>query len=185
MIKPRIKNSVGIWGFSPMATRFMPAGYHQEAVAETMEDRTERAVSGLGVLVDGYEYHYPGEINQGNLPKVQKVLGKAHDIYAIAMGLHCIPEFGLGALTNPKKDQRDYAAKLIREAIDMCKEVGAKLIIWPGGEGYNYPFQISYNETWGYFIDGIQAAVEYANTKNVTVLHENSYERYRYDHVCD
>ncbi len=176
MIRRRIKNSVGIWGFGPMATRFMPSGYHQEAVSETMEARTERAVKGLGILVDGYEYHYPGEINQKNLLKVQKILGKEHDIYAIAMGLHCIPEFGLGALTNPKKEQRDYAAKLIREAIDMCKEVGAKLIIWPGGEGYNYPFQVSYNEIWGYFIDGIQAAVEYANSKNVTVLleHKNS-----------
>jgi len=57
--KKRVKNSVGIYGFSPLATRFMPDGYHQEAVKETMEERVERAVKGLDVLIDGYEFHYP------------------------------------------------------------------------------------------------------------------------------
>ena len=34
------------------------------------------------------------------------------------------------------------------------------MIIWPGGEGYNYPFQVPYAEIWARFIDGIAQAAE-------------------------
>ena len=33
--------------------------------------------------------------------------------------------------------------------------LGAHLIIWPGGEGYNYPFQTPYAESWRWLIEGI------------------------------
>ena len=59
----RVKNSVGIWAFGGNATRFMPAGYHPDMVEEDMVEKTKRVVDGLGELVDGYEYHYPGEVN--------------------------------------------------------------------------------------------------------------------------
>lgn len=172
----RIKNSVGIWGFAPLATRFMPAGYQPEAVNESMEDRTRRAVDGLGPLIDGYEFHYPGEVNEDNLPRLRKILGKEHDLYAIAMGLHCMPELALGGFTNPEKKLREKSVNLVKKAIDLCHDIGAKLIIWPGGEGYNYPFQVSYHTVWEHFIEAIQKCVEYANTKKVTVLleHKNS-----------
>lgn len=175
MSKKRIKNSVGIWGFGPNATRFMPSGYHTQAVRETMEARTRRAVKGLGSLIDGFEFHYPGEINENNLGRIQRILGKK-DIYTIAMGLHCIPKLALGGFTNPRAAIRQQSINLVKRAIDLCNRIGAKLIIWPGGEGYNYPFQVSYNNVWDYFLKAIQEAVEYANTKNVTVLleHKNS-----------
>jgi xylose isomerase len=175
MIIKRVKNSVGIWGFGPNATRFMPCGYHQDSVSESMEERTERAVKGLGELIDGFEFHYPGEINEDNLKRIQKILGKK-DIYTIAMGLHCMPEFALGGFTNPKKELRKQSITLVKRAIDLCTKTGSKLIIWPGGEGYNYPFQASYDDVWNYFIEGIQEAVEYANKHRVTVLleHKNS-----------
>ena len=44
----RVKNSVGIWAFGPTATRFMPSGYHPEAVKEDMVTKVGRVVDGLG-----------------------------------------------------------------------------------------------------------------------------------------
>ena len=64
MDNARVKNSVGIWAFGPNAIRFVPGGYHPENVNEDMVTRTRRVVSGLADLVDGLEYHYPGEINK-------------------------------------------------------------------------------------------------------------------------
>jgi len=70
----QVKNSVGIWAFGPNATRFVPAGYHPEVVNEDMVTRTHRVVNGLADLVDGLEYHYPGEINEENVEAIKAVL---------------------------------------------------------------------------------------------------------------
>jgi len=34
------------------------------------------------------------------------------------------------------------------------------MVIWPGGEGFNYPFQVPYAEVWARLIDGIADAAQ-------------------------
>jgi xylose isomerase len=50
------------------------------------------------------------------------------------------------------------------------------MIIWPGIEGYNYPFQTPYKESWARFIDGVGESARYAADRGVTVFleHKNS-----------
>lgn len=174
-MKRRLKNSVGIWAFGPNATRFMPGGYHPEAIKETMAERAARAVEGLADYIDGFEFHYPNELNEDNLDDVRKALGPK-DIYCLALGLFSFPEFALGSFINPKKERRQEAIAITKRGIDLAAHIGAKFIIWPGGEGYNYPFQADYKEMWSYFIDGIGEVVDYAASRGVTVLleHKNS-----------
>ena len=171
----RVKNSVGIWAFGGNATRFMPAGYHPDTVEEDMVEKTKRVVNGLGELVDGYEYHYPGEVNEDNVEQVKNALGPA-DLYCIALGLFNNPKYALGTFINPDKKLREETIAITKKGVELAAEVGAKFIIWPGGEGYNYPFQIPYAEVWEYFIDAVAQTVEKANELGVTVLleHKNS-----------
>ncbi len=172
----RVKNSVGIWAFGGNATRFMPPGYHPDSAAETPVERTQRAVAGLGKLVDGYEFHYPGEVNEENLADVQKALGPDHDLYAVALGLFSDPRYGEGSFINPRKEIRDETVQICCRGIDLAAKIGARFIIWPGGEGYNYPFQSDYDALWTNFIEGIARCVQHANEKGVTVFleHKNS-----------
>ena len=132
-------------------------------------------MEGLGEILDGLEYHYPGEINEDNVEAILSILGEV-DVYAVASGLHTDPKNALGAFTNPRREVRQSALEATKGAIDLASDLGAKLIIWPGIEGYNYPFQCSYSQVWGWFIEGIQKSVEYANSKGVPVLleHKNS-----------
>jgi xylose isomerase len=66
--------------------------------------------------------------------------------------------------------------RLTREGIELAAEVGANYIIWPGIEGYNYPFQSPYRETWARFVDGVGEAAAHAAEHGVTVFleHKNS-----------
>ena len=50
------------------------------------------------------------------------------------------------------------------------------MIIWPGGEGYNYPFQTPYAESWRRLIDGIGQAAETLGSHGRTLFleHKNS-----------
>jgi xylose isomerase len=171
----RVKNSVGIWSFGANTTRFMPSGYHPKAGREDMPAKVRRVVDGLGELVDGYEFHYPGEINEDNIDKVRKALGPA-DLYCIALGLFNDPKYALGSFINPDEKLRKEAIATTKKGIELAAATGSKFIIWPGGEGYNYPFQIPYVEVWDYFVSAIAEAVDCANHLGVTVLleHKNS-----------
>ncbi|HYF81243.1 MAG TPA: TIM barrel protein [Symbiobacteriaceae bacterium] len=176
MTTPRWQTSVGIWAFGATATRFVPGGYHPEAMAADTVEKVKVAVEGLGPLVDGYEFHYETEITDGNAHQIQEALGKDHDIYTVCYGLVPNPRFKYGSLANPDAALRAEAVDHIKRGIDLAASVGAKFIYWPGNEGYNYPFQRDYAKTWNWFLEGIQAGVEHANSKNVTFLleHKNS-----------
>lgn len=171
----RVKNSAGIWAFGPNATRFMPGGYHPEASREDMPAKVRRIAGSLGELVDGYEFHYPGEVNEDNLEQIKAALGPA-DLYAVALGLFSDPRYALGAFINPDQRLRREAVATAKQGIELAAAAGAKFIIWPGGEGYNYPFQVLYGQVWAHFIDAIAELTAWAHERGVTVLleHKNS-----------
>jgi xylose isomerase len=170
-----LKTSIGIWAFGTLGTRFLLAGYHPEWGGEDPVARARRVSEGLSDLYDGLELHYPGEIDEDNFRRIADAI-KPMDIYCIASGAHTIPKHGRGALTNPDPGVRDEARAANRRAIEICAQVGGHMIIWPGIEGYNYPFQCDYTSQWTLFLEGIADAVEHANRHNVTIFleHKNS-----------
>jgi xylose isomerase len=170
-----MKTSLGIWALGPMVTRFVPGGYQPEHAHEPTAEKVARAVAGLGEMMDGYEFHYPQELDESNLEAVRAALGD-HDIYCIATGLHLDPRFGRGALTNPDPGLRREARDIILRAADFAADVGAQLICWPGGEGYNYPFQARYADNWRWFIEGVAEAAERCAARGIQLFleHKNS-----------
>jgi len=150
-----MKTSLGIWAFGPMVTRFVPGGYQPEHAGETTVERVRRAVDGLGDLIDGYEFHYPQELSEQNVEQIREALGPDHDIYCLAGGLHLDPRFGRGGLVNPDPAVRGEAVKIAVAGAKLAGELGVPLIVWPGIEGYNYPFQTPYADSWGWFVDGL------------------------------
>ena len=170
-----MKTSLGIWAFGSMATRFVPGGYKPELAAETTVQRVRRAVEGLEGLIDDYEFHYPMELSPENLDDVREALD-GHGIYMVCAGLHLDPRFGKGGLISPDRATREEALKQTLEAADFAGSIGAHFIIWPGIEGYNYPFQTPYAESWGWFVDGIGQAAERCKTHGIKLFleHKNS-----------
>ncbi len=170
-----MKTSLGIWALGPMVTRFVPGGYQPQWIGEPMPAKVRRAVEGLGDLIDGYEFHYPQELSADNLDAVRDALD-GHDVYCLATGLHLDPLFGKGGLCSPDDAVRAEAIRRTLEAIDFAGELQTNFIIWPGIEGYNYPFQTAYRETWARFLDGIGEAAQRAKAHGVTIFleHKNS-----------
>jgi xylose isomerase len=149
-----MKTSLGIWAFGAMATRFNPGGYKPELSGETTVDKVRTAVEGLGDLMDDYEFHYPQELNRDNLDDVRAALD-GHGIYAVATGTHLNPRYGKGGISSPDDSVRDAALAEALEAAELAGDIGAQMILWPGVEGYNYPFQTPYRDSWARFVDGV------------------------------
>jgi xylose isomerase len=170
-----MKTSLGIWAFGAMATRFNPGGYKPDLAGASTAAKVRTAVEGLGDLMDDYEFHYPQELSPDNLEEVQQALD-GHGIYCIASGLHLDPRFAKGGFSSPDDATRAEALRITKEAIDLAGELGAHMIIWPGIEGYNYPFQTPYADSWRRFVDGVGESAQHARDRGVTVFleHKNS-----------
>jgi xylose isomerase len=158
-----------------MITRFVPVGYQPQWTTESTVDKVKRAVAGLGDLIDDYEFHYPQEINEGNAEAIKAALGD-HGIYCLATGLHLDPMFGRGGLCSPDASVRKEAVRRTLAAVDMAGALHSNFIIWPGIEGYNYPFQSPYRESWAWFIEGIGLAAQRCRDHGITLFleHKNS-----------
>ncbi|HXV58788.1 MAG TPA: TIM barrel protein [Gaiellaceae bacterium] len=170
-----MKTSLGIWAFGPMVTRFVPGGYQPQHAAETTVERVRRAVGGLGDLIDDYEFHYPQELSEENLDAVREALG-GHGIYCVATGLHLDPRFGRGGLVSPDPETRAEARRRTAAAAGFAGSIGANFIIWPGIEGYNYPFQTPYADSWRWLLEGVGEAAERCAEHGVLLFleHKNS-----------
>jgi xylose isomerase len=170
-----MKTSLGIWAFGPMITRFIPVGYQPEHANESTAVKVRRAVEGLGDLMDDYEFHYPYELSPENLDEVREALD-GHGIYTICSGLHLDPRFGRGGLVSPDPATRAEAVRLTLEAAEFAGSIGAQFVVWPGCEGYNYPFQTPYADSWARLIDGIGQAAEVCDKHGVKLFleHKNS-----------
>ena len=170
-----LKTSLGIWALGPMVTRFVPGGYQPERAADSTVVKVRRAVEGLGDLIDDYEFHYPQELAEDTLDGVRDALD-GHGIYALATGLHLDPTFGRGGLTSPDERIRAEALRRTLAAADMAGAIGAHFIIWPGIEGYNYPFQTPYRESWAWLVEGIGAAAQRCRENGIKLFleHKNS-----------
>ena len=170
-----MKTSLGIWAFGSMVTRFVPGGYKPGHANETTVQRVRRAVDGLGDLIDGYEFHYPQELNEDSLDAVRDALD-GHDVYCMATGLHLDPMFGRGGLVSPDPKVRAEAVRRTVEAADFSGRIGAHFIIGPGLEGYNYPFQTPSRESWAWLIAGVGQAAQACKEHGVLLFleHKNS-----------
>jgi xylose isomerase len=170
-----VKTSLGIWAFGNMATRFNAGGYKPELTGASTAQKVRTAVEGLGDLMDDYEFHYPQELSAENLEEVQQALD-GHGVYCVASGLHLDARFGKGAFCSLDDAIRAEALRLTFEAVDLAAEVGAHMIVWPGIEGYNYPFQTPYTEVWARFLDGVGQTAQRCRDRGVTLFleHKNS-----------
>jgi xylose isomerase len=170
-----MKTSLGIWAFGNMATRFNPGGYKPGLSGASTVQKVRTAVEGLGDLIDDYEFHYPQELSRDNLDEVRDALD-GHGIYCVAGGLHLDARFAKGGFSSPDDATRAEALRITLEAIDLAGDIGAQMIIWPGIEGYNYPFQTPYADSWARFVDGIGECAQRCKERGATLFleHKNS-----------
>jgi xylose isomerase len=158
-----------------MATRFNPGGYKPELAGASTAERVRTAVEGLGDLIDDYEFHYPQELSRDNLDDVRQALD-GHGVYAVATGTHLNPRFGKGGISSPDDDVRSAAVAEALDAARFAGELDSQMILWPGVEGYNYPFQTPYQDSWARFLDGVGQVASACAERGVTLFleHKNS-----------
>jgi len=153
-----MKYSVILGNLGNTCDRFLSSGYKNNLSTEEM---FRQAVSIEGV--EGIELVGNWDITSGNV-KVMDSLLKDNNIKLVSI----IPDhfgqavWGKGAFTSRDPLVRKQAVAVTKEMIDILDELGGELInIWPGQDGYDYPFQGNFDEANSWLVEGIKECADY------------------------
>ena len=141
----------GLWHFASYVDRYAVDGYAPpvttlEAIARAGE------VGDLSVVDLNYPFT-PGvgldEVKDALKDAGLEAIGITPEIY--------LRKFGKGAFTNPDPTIRSAALDVMHEAAGIVRELGCDYVkIWPGQDGWDYPFQVSHKEQWELAVSGMR-----------------------------
>ncbi|HVI98400.1 MAG TPA: TIM barrel protein [Sphingomonas sp.] len=147
------KFGAGIWHFATYVDRYATDGYGPPRSVLEMIDLAGQ-VDDLSVVDINYPFADPSisldqvatALDRNGL----SVIGITPEIYT--------REFAKGAFTNPDPGVRRRAHELITEAAGVVRRFGASYVkLWPGQDGWDYPFQVDHRKLWQASMDGVGA----------------------------
>jgi xylose isomerase len=154
----------GIWHFATYVDRYATDGYGAPRNVVEAIDLAGK-VRDLSVVDLNWPF-FGGDFSNADIKKALdrnklSVIGITPEMYT--------QKFRKGAFTNPDAGIRREAHDLITQACDVVRYFGAEYVkVWPGQDGWDYPFQVDYGTLWKHSLDGIgQLASENPDLKFV------------------
>jgi xylose isomerase len=142
----------GLWHFASYLDRYATDGYAPPVTTLEQIDRAG-AVGELSFVDVPYPFTQGVSIAdvKAALEKNRlEAIGVTPEIY--------MRRFSKGAFTNPDPSVRTAALDALNEAARVVRELGAKYLkVWPGQDGWDYPFQADHGEQWRLAVDGMRA----------------------------
>lgn len=145
------KFGAGLWHFASYVDRYAVDGY---APPVSTLDMIERA----GQVGDLSAVDLPYPFTPGvTLNEVKDALA-ANNLVAIGITPEIyLRRFRKGAFTNPDRGVRAEALEFMNEAGQIVRALGANYLkIWPGQDGWDYPFQVNHHDLWKLAVDGMR-----------------------------
>jgi xylose isomerase len=141
----------GIWHFATYVDRYATDGYGEP---RTIIDAIKLAgqVDDLSVVDLNWPY-FGGEFSNEQITAALDeqglaVIGITPEIYTRT--------FVKGSFTNPDPGVRRETLRLITAAADVVRYFGADYVkLWPGQDGWDYPFQVDHGALWKASLDGV------------------------------
>ena len=158
------KFGAGIWHFATYVDRYATDGYGDP---RSVIDAIDIAGKVRDLSVVDLNYPFFGgdfsneQVGEALLRNKLSVIGITPEIYTRV--------FAKGSFTNPDPGVRRLAHELITEAAGVVRHFGADYVkLWPGQDGWDYPFQVDHGSLWKASLDGVgQLAAENPDLKFV------------------
>ena len=105
------------------------------------------------------EFNYPEHFEGYDLEEIKKAMG---DLKVNGLAVRWRNDFTNGDLTNPDPELRERAIRYCKEATDICRELGGTYItLWLENDGFDYAFQVDYEEAWKQMVDAFREIADY------------------------
>ena len=141
----------GIWHFATYVDRYATDGYGPPRTILEAIDLAGQ-VGDLSVVDLNYPFFGEGvevaDVDEALARNNLGVIGITPEIYTRV--------FAKGAFTNPDAGVRRQAIELVNEAAGLVRHFGAEYVkLWPGQDGWDYPFQVDHRTLWQHSLDGV------------------------------
>ena len=153
--------------FGSCADRYCRSGYGKGG--KTMEEMLDMAVRVKEL--DGLELVSNWHINDDNLDSVKKLFAERHlKVCMVVPDLWTQAKWGGGSLASPDRRTRKEAVREVKRSMDWAAGIGCRYVdVWPGQDGYDYPFQADFRNAWQWLREGIKECTSYRSDVKVLV----------------
>ena len=143
----------GIWHFATYVDRYATDGYGEPrsildaiALAGRVDDLSVVDLNWPFFGGDFSDEQVKGALADAGL----SVIGITPEIYT--------RKFAKGSFTNPDPGIRRLTHEFVTQACDVVRRFGADYVkLWPGQDGWDYPFQVDHGTLWKHSVEGIGA----------------------------
>jgi sugar/nucleoside kinase (ribokinase family)/sugar phosphate isomerase/epimerase len=123
---------------------------------ENPKDFVERQSNVQGLTC--VDFNYPQHFGSHWTAEEAKAALNEAGLVAGAVCLRYPSRFARGAMNHPSKSMREEAINLTRDAAKVAMELGTnEVVIWSAFDGYDYPFQVNYDDKWDQLVYAFRA----------------------------
>lgn len=174
--KLKFKLSAGLWCLGNFSERYVPSGYYEELSLEKQLEIMSEAegLDGLGII-------YPTSPLPDNPDMLVKKLSDFNlQVADISVDNYTDRKWKNGAFCTNEKNIRKESIKLCKEAIDFAAEIpGSKVMLWPAHDGFDYPFQVSYEDGWKNVVESYRELCDYNHEVTLAIEYKSKDPRQR------
>jgi xylose isomerase len=155
-MKQVIKFSAALASFGNPGDRFI-SGYKEDRPLAEKFDLAAKA--GLSAI----DFVYRLDLNNENVNEIKEYLDKYQmKCCSVLPNIFGVKPFERGAIASRDPNILEKVKQEICEVIDVTKAIGGDMItIWPGQDGFDYPFEDNYLKAWETMVSLLQEMADY------------------------
>jgi len=149
----KLKIDAHLWCLGSYAERYVPGGYYQDM---GLEEKLEIFANTQGL--DGLVVFLPTDPLPSDPGKIASLLRDYNlKVSTIEPEIWTDRKWKDGAFSTTDANIRKEAAKIMKDGIDLCKELKAdSVLLWFAHDGYDYPFSTDYTKGWNYMVETVR-----------------------------
>lgn len=161
-----LKIDAHLWCLGSYAERYVPGGYFEDLSLEKKLEIFSR-IDGL----DGLVIFYPTVPLPSDPDKILKLLSNYNlKASVIEPEIWSDRKWRDGAFSTSDKKIREEAIKIMKEGMDLAKALEAdSVLLWPAHDGFDYPFQTDYKDSWKYMVETVNQICSYDSSIKVAL----------------
>lgn len=132
-----------------------PELHWSEGYKPTTVDLLRRASKTVGL--NAVDLNYPDHLDGLTDSALRDVLAETQlGLNGLQMRYYSGSTFTAGGFAHPDKKVREQAIELTLKGIDRMVLLDVNLMtLWLGQDGFDYPFQVDYQESWAHIVEGL------------------------------